>query len=548
MILLQLRLILKDMQTKNIFKHNNTSKARVFLGLCCVFGYSVVFAQQTKLDSINLDAQEKEFRIKHPEIFWTSPLEFTETNVFYNFQKLNFKRTQTPSEISEVGLGSKGVFAVKPNLILSGELRVSSENEKAVPFILTDERTTNQNYISNPAYFYAPRESDWMKQHYYLSGSMAYKPIDRLIIGADVRGEFSKSYSNRDPRPEIGNFDYHVDAKIGYQWNKHSIFAKAGYFNRKKESDISYSNPDRNVPNFYESYIRFNRGYGNYYYNNGYSENTYHYDGLALGAEYMYRTSKHQFLLGYRNEFYIDRFTRLYTYQIRDENNVLRTYRDRQKIAGLRTDKHSVYANYLGNLGQWKWSSDLNITDQEDLNFDYQNLNISYKVLNQNLSWRNSWSKYNSKNELFRLNFNANVGKMDLQDVSVVMHKKLSFLDYSIGGEKEFFVKSNQKIAVEVQQGLYLPLQSTMDYRPYQSSQENIFVQNIVMPDQFYDSSMKMQFGLKLKYLMDIENVRYEIFATGNQWFFVKNVNDLYKTSYNTNSNQMLSVGINFYY
>ena len=144
------------MQTKKLNYNKTSVKTKLTLGLCCVMVVSSLDAQKTKLDSIAIDPIEKSLRIAHPEINFVKPLEFTETNVFFEHNTLKFSRVQTPEETNQIGFGSTGVFQLNPKLILSGELKVISENEKQVSFILTDERTTNQNYISNPSYFYAP--------------------------------------------------------------------------------------------------------------------------------------------------------------------------------------------------------------------------------------------------------------------------------------------------------------------------------------------------------------------------------------------------------
>ena len=87
-----------------------------------------------------------------------------------------------------------------------------------------------------------------------------------------------------------------------------------------------------------------------------------------------------------------------------------------------------------------------------------------------------------------------------------------------------------------------------MHYVPYQSSIENIFVKNIAMPDYFYDSSIRLNLGAQLKYMIDRNNVRYEVYATGKQWFFVENVNGTKKGDLDTGASQYVALGLNFYY
>ncbi|KMQ65225.1 hypothetical protein ACM46_11875 [Chryseobacterium angstadtii] len=524
------------------------TKTKAVFCLCCFFTFPSIGAQVQSLDSINIDPVEQQLRLQNPEISFSLPLEFTKTAIYFNTEKLNFKRVQTPGQSTQYGFGAAGVFQLNKNVILSGKLDVNRIDEKDVPYILTDERTTDQNYISNPSYFYAPRKSDWMKQNYHIEGKLAYQPVKNLIVTAGVKGSFLKAYANSDPRPEIGNFEYEAEAKIGYIFKKHGVFVKGSYFNRKKESDIIYNITELNAPSNYDTYIRFNKGYGNYYYNDGYKNTEYAYDGISYGLEYRFISDRSFLTVGYENKYYIDRMFFWNIYQSRDENNVLQYYRDKLKITGLKTDRNIIYINYIGNLGKWKWNSDLIFEDQKDMNYDYQNLYTSYRAYNTEIKFQNYFSTFNAKNELFRIGIKAGFGDQDIRDLSVVMHKKLSYFDYVVNAEKELRIATNQKLGVNVSQSLYLPINKLYDYLPYQSNQTNVFVKNIVEPDNAYDTSTQMRLGMQLKYLLDLKKVRYEIYAGVNQTFFVNNDNQYYKSLLNTKVNRYFNFGINFYY
>lgn len=525
----------------------NTAKTKITFLSLSVFSI-FTFAQETRLDSINLSELEKEMRIRTPEMAFSVPEYFTDAELFFHSDNLNFKRVQTPEYTSEFGFGAKGIFKFSPRVVLTGKLQVSREDEKNVSYILTDERTTDQNYISNPAYFYVPRKSDWMKQYYNLAGNLAYNPWKGLILTGSARGEFSKSFGNTDPRPEIGNFHYELEGKLGYKLGKHSAFGQIGYFNRRKESDIMYTVSELNAPNFFETYIRYNTGYGNFYYNTGYADFFYKYDGVSYGGEYQYTDGKSFFTAGYTNEYYIDRFVRYYSYQMRDENNALQTYYDHLNYAGLKTDRHTFYARYLGHLGRWRWNSDLTVTDQKDINFDYRNLYTSYRVFNTEANFKNVFSKFNRNGELWRLGFDFRYGNQDIRDVSVVLHKKLSFADYQISAEKEFKTASNQKLGLGISQSLYLPLVKSLEYVPYQSSQTNVFVQNIAFPDYAYDTSSRLGLGMMVKYHYDYKKVRYEFFAGASNVFFLNNDSPELKKIVNPDFNTRFNLGLNFKY
>ncbi|WP_419870008.1 DUF6850 family outer membrane beta-barrel protein [Chryseobacterium sp. CT-SW4] len=534
-----------NLNYKNIF----SARAKVIFGLCWLFScHSIIYGQENHLDTINIDYLEKEMRIQNPEMAFKNGMDFSNAYLYLDYSKLDFKRTQTPGSTTKYGFGSSGVFQYNSKIILSGKLEVSREDEKDVPFILTDERTTDQNYISNPSYFYAPRNSDWMKQNYQIGGNIAYTPVKNLFMVVGIDGKFTKAYSNSDPRPKIGNFNYTASGKLGYQLSNHSLFVKTSYFNRKKESDISYSVSELNAPSYYETYIRFNQGYGNYYYNDGFSDTEYKYDGWSYGAEYNFNNGETYLNAGYNNEYYIDRMTRRYSYQTQDANGVLRTFYDIKKLTGLQTERNTYHINYLGNIKDWKWSSLLKLTDQQDINYDYVNKYTSYRVYNTEIKFNNVWSKYNKKGELLRLILDAGYGDQDIKDISVVLQKKLRFLTYQIGGEKEFKVKPDQKISLEVKHSLYLPLENVINYEPYQSSNSNIFVENIVMPDYLYDSSTHMSLNMKVKYLLNIKKVRYEFYASGGQMFYVNSDNKNVKVVLNISNNSYFAVGLNFYY
>jgi len=528
--------------------NKNSAKAKVTFCLCFLVFNNIVNAQIMHNDSIGISQLEKDIRIANPEVNFFKPFDFTDTYLYLQHTDLNFKRVQAPEKITKFGFASKGVFQLSPKVILSGNLDVSREDEKNVAFILTDERTTDQNYISNPSYYYVPRKSDWMKQNYQIGGNLAYQPIKNLFFTANVNGGFLKAYANSDPRPEIGNFRYDVGGKLGYKFRNHGLFLKMNYFNRKKESSIAYSVSELNAPSYYETYIRFNRGYGNYYYNDGYASSEYNFDGTSYGAEYQFSNFNHHFIIGYTNDYYIDRIKYLYSEQRRDENNQLNYFRMSIMLSGLKTERHNIYARYMGNFGKWNLTSALDVKDQKDQNYNYVDYNTSYRVYNFETNFRNVLSKYNDKGELLRFYFDAKYGDQDIKDISVVLQKKLSFLNYQIGVEKQYRINHNQKVAFDIRQGLYLPLDSELIYLPYQSTKENVFVKNIVMPDYFYDSSSRFSLGLKLKYLLDIKKVRYEMFVSGNQMFFVKNSENIDKSIYNTDKNSYYSFGINFYY
>lgn len=523
------------------------TKAKYFC--LCFFSCGISLFAQQHLDSISLDPVEKNLRLKNIEVAFTSPLFFTEAVVYLNSRKTPTKRVQSAESDIQYGFRSAGIFQAGKKILLSGALDVNRVDEKAVPYILTDERTDLQSFISNPSYFYAPRKSDWLKENYTLSAKLAYRPIKNITAVLGVDGNFLKAYSNSDPRPEIGSYRYLVEGKIGYTYRKHSLFAKGSYFNDKKESNITYDVSELNAPNYFDTYIRFNKGYGNYYYNNGYTNTEYSYSGMAYGAEYQFKSQNSYLVLGYDNRFYIDRMYWFYNQSLKDENNVPYYIRDKKKLTGLRSDNNVVYASYIGNFGEKKWSSEIIFKDTKDRNYDYQNLNTSYLAYRTNIDFSNFLSYRNSRSELRRIGLKANYGNQEIKDFSVVVHRKLQYLDLLAQFENEFKIKENQKISGTLLSGIYLPLRSLFDFQPYQGSANNIFVENIAKPDYRYDASKRINLGMELKYILDRKKIRYEAFVNSRQQFFIfKNKNYSTKSADHGDSDQFLNFGLNIRY
>lgn len=143
---------------------------------------------------------------------------------------------------------------------------------------------------------------------------------------------------------------------------------------------------------------------------------------------------------------------------------------------------------------------------------------------------------------------NLGYGKNRVRDVSVVMDRRLSFFEYHAGIEKEFAIISGHKLAVGVGQSLYILVQKELNYMPYQSSTENIFVQRIVKPDYAYDSTPKIGLNLNAAYRWDSNKIRYEFTGGFNQLWLTNKTYKETVTTYNGRPNTVTTIGLNVYY
>ncbi|MET7035802.1 DUF6850 family outer membrane beta-barrel protein [Elizabethkingia miricola] len=526
---------------QKIFSHFFISGITGVAALCSQFLYS----QSTHLDSINISTPEREIRVENPYISFFQPLDFSRTSFKYEGTKQNFKRVQSPDKIQSFIFNSEGVYQLSRKVVLSGRLQAERTTEDEVPYILNDERTTNSSFIYNPSYFWAPRAAKWLKQNYLINGQIAYRPITSVIAQLGVEGNFGKSYrQNADPRPKVDNFKYSVFSKIGYNWKQHSLFAKGRYINHFKKNDIMFVSRNGNVPANDSIYIRYNEGYGNPYRDSEYKDSEYKKNGYAWGGEYAFNTSRMHISVGYDYMNVIERFYKKYEYVDANDKKI----KVFNKYSGLKTDLHSFYINYLGSFSGYKIASRLTYKDQLDANYNYVLQYTSYRLEQQNLNWKNSLIWFNYKNEAYKLLLDLGYGKNRVRDISVVMDRRLSFFEYHAGIEKEFAIIPGHKLAVGVGQSLYIPVQKELNYMPYQSSTENIFVQRIVKPDYAYDSTPKIGLNLNAAYRWDSNKIRYEFTGGFNQLWLTNKTYKETVTTYNGRPNTVTTIGLNVYY
>ncbi|MCT3806902.1 hypothetical protein CMU96_10715 [Elizabethkingia anophelis] len=526
---------------QKIFSHFFISGITGVAVLCSQFLYS----QSTHLDSINISSVEKDIRIENPYINFFQPLDFSQTGFKYEINKQNFKRVQSPEKIQSFIFNSEGVYELSRKVVLSGKLQAERTTEDEVPYILNDERTTNSSFIYNPSYFWAPRAAKWLKQNYLINGQIAYRPVTSVIVQLGAEGNFGKSYrQNADPRPKVDDYKYNVFSKIGYKWKQHSLFAKGRYINHLKKSDILFVSRNGNAPANDSIFIRYNDGYGNPYRETEYRDSEYKKSGYIWGGEYAFNTSNNHISIGYDYMNVIERFYKNYEYVDANDKKV----KVFNKYSGLKTDLHSFYINYLGNFSGYKMASRLTYKDQLDANYNYVLQYTSYRLEQQNLKWNNSLMWYNRKNEAYKLLLDLGYGKNRVKDISVVMDRRLSFFEYHAGIEKEFAIIPGHKLAVGVRQSLYIPVQKEFNYVPYQSLQENTFIQNIVRPDYAYDSTPKIGLDLNAAYRWDSNKIRYELVGGFNQLWLTSKTYKETMTAYNGRPSTVATIGLNVYY
>lgn len=517
---------------------------RCFPVLLLLMVHQGLFSQENRMDSIDISTVEKNIRLENPYLSFFHPLDFSMTTFSYTVNKQNFKRVQSPEKSEAFNFNSQGVFQLSPKIALSGSLNAVREKEYAVPFILTDERTTNQSFIHNPSYYYAPRPGDWLKQDYNIYGVMAYRPLNFLITQLGVEGNFSKAYRDADPRPKTDHYVYNVFSKVGINWREHTLFVKGKYFNDYKKNDIMYVNLNTNVPSMDSVYIRYNEGYGNQYKGELYSSTEYKSDGYIWGGEYAFNNKNIHFSAGYDYQYFIERFYRIYSYKGTD-NRERRVY---NKYSGLRTDKHRIYAGFLGKFNGYNWASKIDFRDQLDDNYNYALQYKTYRLHQYQLAWNNSLSWFNSGNESQKIHMALLYGRNRMKDISVVLDREINYLQYDLGYEKEFRLNPSDKLALGLEQYLYIPVRKNFSYLPYQSTRENIFVQRIAIPDYKYDASAKAGLTINVKYKMDRKKIRYEIEGVVTQNWLASRQYKQAVPDYNGNANIIASFALKVFY
>lgn len=517
---------------------SNAWKSWALLLLLFSFVFTVNAQDTIKVQNHLIDNQIKNQIFKYPVAYTNSNIkDFTFTEVSYEHQQNEFARKQIANEINTYQFLAQGYFTTKSKWKLFGDLSIKKILEKDLGWVLSDDRSEEQEVIS-PHYFYVPRKANWDNQVYALSGGIAKDITNHLSVAVKANFGAEKFSRTLDARSQITNRNLGGELQIGYQITKnHKAFVLGSYAENQKNFTYKYSNTSLNYEVYPETYLRFNAGYGRIL-------NSF----KSSGSGYLYQDIVDKIGLGYTIKGKNSIFTALYYAQ--NSNNIFYTsdldLRENERM------KIKTKSNHAELFAFHKWNkkeiqSTLKFDQSDAKNFDKQSNGYNYTNSSNKINWTTSLSKKTDSKIDYLVGLDLLYQQNEYEDVLATSHVELNSLNTGIFGSKDFaFNKS--KLNVTTSFNMYFPLPSKLDYYDTSGGTNIRFFDEVIVYDYAVNTTNYFAPALRLQYSYPTKKNKTVVFFTDlKEKIALKKQTD-YPVSINTNTTYWIQMGVQLNY
>ncbi len=488
-----------------------------------------------------IDSQVKNEIFKFPVSYTNQYIkDFTFTEISYQYQKNEFARTQVANEINTYKFLAQGYYTTKSKWNLFGDLSISKFDEKNLGWILSDERTENQEVVA-PHYFLVPREANWTNQKYDFNGGFSKEITNRISFAAKGNYSAGKFTRSLDPRPQIITRKIGGEVQLGYTLKEnHKVFVLANYSRLDKDFTYTYKDEHLNVETKPETYLRFNTGYGriiNYFKSNYSGGKRFLYKDIITkaGLGYTFNNKNNTFTISYYNQKSNNNFY----------NNVFGT-EDQERL------KYETTTNHAELFSFHKWDkkeikSTVKFDFSNSRNFDVNNNGYNYKNSLNTISWLTSISKRTKSYIDYLFGFDVLYRQNEYNDVMATTDIEINSLNTGIFGSKDFaFAKS--KLNTTVSFNMYFPLPSKLEYYDTSGGTNARFFDEVIIHDYAVSTTNYFAPGLRLQYSYPTKNNKTVVFFTDlKEKIALKKQTD-YPVNINTNTTYWVQMGVQLNY
>lgn len=504
---------------------------------------SAVNAQLT--DSLSL--KENAFYSSLQNQVWESPLlysnsqlkEYTFTQVDFSQKKLGLKRVQTAEKITDYNFSAEGIFNVKNNLRLFGDVLFNKSYENELGYNLSSERTEDQNVLS-PNYFFAPKKGNWEHQKYNLNGGFSYQFQNNILLGANLFYKAHKSFRNIDPRPEIETSHYGGIISSGYRYKNHSVTAGGSFSQKTNTGSIIYVNDNQNAPIYTETFTRFSSGYGRIIFNNSYNSYIYKTFDKGFGFGYQYQAKKQSLSVNYsfnksmENCYGKDANGNVYI----DETLVRFKYR---------IINHKAKLDYWFDGATTDYKMGLNFDSQQGDNFSVAENGQNFRMSKDKIGFYTGLLKKENNLVLYSFEFETAYTEHQYIDLLGSTNKQLNTLDLKVSFNKDFNINAKNKLNLEIGIQHYSVLQEQLII--VSTTTDTSFLDNVVRPDHAFDLTSKLQPEVVLNHTVFLsKGKQLRVFVNAKTTTALDKKYQVYDSTLSIGHNQYLSAGIAIIY
>lgn len=488
-----------------------------------------------------IDSQVKNQIFKYPINYTKQYIkDFTFTEVSYEYQKNEFARTQIANEINNYQFLAQGYYTTKSKWKLFGNLSLEKIDEKELGWVLSDDRSEEQEVIL-PHYFFVPRKANWTNQEYKISGGLSKNITSKFSLASKLNYEASKYSRNLDPRPQIITRKIGGEIQLGYEIKEdHKIFALANYTRSDKDFTYLYKDDHANVETKPDTYLRFNTGYGriiNYFKSNYLESKLFSYKDIITktGIGYSYNNKNNTFTALYYNQKSNNNFY----------SNVFTTD-DQERLTFKTTTNHAeLFALHKWNKKEIK--STLKYDSSNARNFDVKNNGYNYKNSLSAINWLTTISKKTDRYINYLFGLDILYQQNGYHDIMATNDIEINSLNTGIFGSKDFsFQKS--KLNTTVSFNMYFPLPSKLEYYDTSGGSSATFFNEVILHDYAVSTTNYVAPAIRLEYSYPVKNNKTVVFFTNlKEKIALKKQTD-YPVSINTNTTYWLQMGVQLNY
>lgn len=518
------------------------SNACFFQALLLIFILfnTTVKAQDSLVVSNHLtDSQVRNQIFSYPITFTHQYIkDFAFTEVSYEHQKNEFARTQIANEINTFQFLAKGHFTTSKKWKLFGDLAIRKIEEKDLGWVLSDDRSENQEVIA-PHYFFVPRKADWTNQQYKIKGGFSKEITNKISIAATLSYNAEKYSRNLDPRPEITAVKFGGELQLGYQIAENNKAFVLGEYTRKdKDFSYLYKDDHLNFEAYPETYLRFNAGYGRVvnYFNSNYGKRFLYKDtSRKMGAGYTFSNKNTTFTALYYNQNAANNF---YTSVFGTDNN------KRLKFE-IKTNHGELFA--MHNWNKKQITSTLKFDNSNGINYDVSNGGYNYKNNLNALNWITSLAQKTNTHIDYLFGLDIKYQNNTYKDVLATSTMELNSLNTGIFGSKDFsFEKS--KLNSTLSFNMYFPLPSTLEYYDTSGGTNTTFFDEVIRYDYAVSTTNYFAPAVRLEYSYPVKNGKTVLFfANWREKIALKKQTD-YPVAININTTSWFQLGVQLNY
>lgn len=526
-----------------IFKTKSNAWEYWALFLFFIFFTSVTQAQDSIVVTNNsIDSQVKNQIFQYPIAYTNKYIkDFTFTEISYEYQKNEFARTQIASKINSYQFLAQGYYTTKSKWKLFGNLSIKKMDEKNLGWVLSDDRSEEQEVIM-PHYFFVPRKANWTSQKYNLSGGFSKQITSKISMSSKINYDTEKLSRSADPRPQIISRKLGGELQLGYDIKEnHKIFTLVNYTRADKDFSYLYKNDHLNFEANPDTYLRFNTGYGRII---NYIKSTY-----SSSTRFLYKEINNKIGLGYNFSNKNTAFTALY-YRQKSNNDFYNSVFGTQDNERYQFETKTNHAE-LFTLHKWdkkEIKSTLKYDNSNSINYDVNSKGHNYKNSLNTINWLVSISKKTNTKIDYLLGLDVNYQQNNYNDILATSNMDINSLNTGIFGSRDFaFEKSKLNAAVSFNMYFALP-SSNLDYYDTSGGSNSTFFNEVVIHDYVVSTTNYFAPAIRLEYSYPVKNNKTVVFFTNlKEKIALKKQND-YNAIINTNTTYWIQCGVQLNY